>query len=296
MLQSTLECFFNQSCLDILISLTGALHNISPLNMAAPLSRFHPITTIGTIYENLMIESWQNTSDFAAYFHTCARRICTHSYVKRFVFVYMVTVLIGLFGGLNVTFRLVSPFIVKILLRFGHRTARAFEPVQAPGPRQGELELVLQSLRFDTIFLGVWHHLRNFLELIRHRTMAFNLFKKNSTDEQHGIYSTRLYCTLLMIGMSILVIFAATASDSQVITVRNPTIDQLEELNRLYPSTLSCPCQQLSMPRSTFMCVEARFHPFCTSTFVREGGWLQYWPMRFLNGSVDPRPPFPQLR
>ncbi|CAF4203593.1 unnamed protein product, partial [Rotaria sordida] len=60
----------------------------------------------------------------------------------------------------------------------------------------------------------------------------------------------------------------------------------------MYSSILSCPCRNSSIPRSKFISIEVEIHPFCTSNFVRDDRWLQYWTMKFLNGSIDPTPSF----
>ncbi|CAF4333061.1 unnamed protein product, partial [Rotaria sordida] len=49
--QSTLECFYNQTCLDIVISLTGALRTVSPLNISNSNSRFSPTTTVAVLFD-----------------------------------------------------------------------------------------------------------------------------------------------------------------------------------------------------------------------------------------------------
>ncbi|CAF4284284.1 unnamed protein product, partial [Rotaria sordida] len=58
----------------------------------------------------------------------------------------------------------------------------------------------------------------------------------------------------------------------------------------MYSSILSCPCRNSSIQRSTFISSEVQIHPFCTSSFVRDDRWLQYWTMKFLDGSIDPTP------
>ncbi|CAF4626332.1 unnamed protein product, partial [Rotaria sp. Silwood2] len=62
--------------------------------------------------------------------------------------------------------------------------------------------------------------------------------------------------------------------------------------NEMYSLILSCPCSRLPMLRSTFMHYEVQFHPFCTSSFIRDELWLQYFKMEFLNGTIDPTPSF----
>ena len=117
LLQSTLECFFDRTCLDMITTFTGGLAVASPLNFTLGLSRFSPNMTVDTIFNEMMIESWHNTSNFADYFHWCAPTYCTYSYSQRLSFVYMITTLIGLIGGLNVALYIIIPLVVTFFIR-----------------------------------------------------------------------------------------------------------------------------------------------------------------------------------
>ncbi|CAF1106786.1 unnamed protein product [Rotaria sordida] len=217
LLQSTLECFYNQSCLDIVISLTDALRTVSALNISNSFSRFSPTTTIGILFDNLMVESWENSTDFAAYFQTCAPKACSYSYLQRFFLTYMIATMASIFGGLSVALRITSPWFVKFILRLSCRQVRML-----------------------------------------------------ATNEGHE----------------------PNRISSQQIIVRNPTMDQFEYLHDMHSSILSCPCRYSFIPRSTFISNEIQIHPFCKSSFIHDDRWFQYWTMKFLNGSIDPSPPF----
>ncbi|CAF4267959.1 unnamed protein product [Rotaria sp. Silwood2] len=249
LLQSTLECLYNQSCLDILISLTGAVQTTSALNISNSFSKFNPTTTIGILFDNLMIESWENSTDFATYFQKCAPKACSYSYVQRFFLIYMITTLASIFGGLNIALRIISPLFVKFILRLSCRRVRTLEADAEHGPKRN-----LQD------------HVSNFIKLIFDKVVTLNLFKTTFANVQHV--------------------------SSQQVIVRNPSLDQFKDLHDTYSSMLSCPCRRSLIPRSTFFFCEAYFHPFCKSSFVRDDRWHQYWTMRFLNGTVDPMPPF----
>ena len=98
---STLECFYSPTCLKKLAIFTKSSSIPSPLNTSIP-NRFTPIssTTIGTLIDELFIESWQNTSNYSSYYSTCAPSNCRYTYVKRNGIVYMLTTILGLYGGL----------------------------------------------------------------------------------------------------------------------------------------------------------------------------------------------------
>ncbi|CAF1297072.1 unnamed protein product [Rotaria sp. Silwood1] len=275
LLQSTLECFYNQSCLDMVVTLTGALPNASALNISSSSSRFDPQTTISFIFDNLMLECWHNSTDFAAYFRACAPKTCSYSYEQCFYLIYMITVVASLFGGLSKVLHVTSPLLVKCILRLCRQQVRTFEADEGR-----ESSTNCQG--------GIW----NIGKLAYQKATIFNLFKKTFTNVNHGIYSTRVYIIVLAVGIYILTIYSATTIVSTKMTVQNPNVSQFEELDKIYSSILSCPCHHSSMPRSTFLHYKIQFHPVCTSNFIRDEGWLQYWTMTFLIGTIDPTPSF----
>ena len=57
-LQSTLECFFNQTCLDAVQVEIASEKSISIPILDASSTRFSPEAFIGTILDELMIENW----------------------------------------------------------------------------------------------------------------------------------------------------------------------------------------------------------------------------------------------
>ncbi|CAF5044282.1 unnamed protein product, partial [Rotaria sp. Silwood1] len=78
MRQSTLECLYNQSCINA-ISLQPKISQPKALN--ASLSRFPLNSTIGSIFdESLFIESWQNRSSFEKYYAACAPQSLSYNY------------------------------------------------------------------------------------------------------------------------------------------------------------------------------------------------------------------------
>ncbi|CAF1640553.1 unnamed protein product, partial [Adineta ricciae] len=99
---STLECFYSSECLTDLAVFVNSSFVPSPLNQSIP-SRFTPIspTPIGTLIDELFIESWQNSSNYSSYYSICAPSNCRYTYVERNDFVYTLTTILGLYGGLT---------------------------------------------------------------------------------------------------------------------------------------------------------------------------------------------------
>ena len=123
--ESDLRCFFNRTCLNILLSkynvsipnrspLPPATLAINVLSHSIP-SLFAPNDTIGTIYKQLMIEEWKVISYYESYYAACAPPTCTYTITRRADYLYVVSTLVGVFGGLSVTFRLLASLLVRLI-------------------------------------------------------------------------------------------------------------------------------------------------------------------------------------
>ena len=123
LLQSTLECFYNQMCFDTLISMMNitASLNVTVLNISL-LSQFSKTAKIKEIVGMLMVEQWNSTIMFADYYNECAPIECTYMETSRYDMLYIITTLIGLVGGLVTGLKLIVPFIVN-LVRWKKREA-----------------------------------------------------------------------------------------------------------------------------------------------------------------------------
>lgn len=124
-LSSDLRCFFNRTCLNIILSmhdfdmlrrnpLPAASLNITALNSSVP-SRFLPNDTLLVIFSNLMVEEWQFSIDYEHYYASCAPNSCTYTISRRLDVIYIVTTIVGLFGGVSLTLRLLIPIVAKLI-------------------------------------------------------------------------------------------------------------------------------------------------------------------------------------
>ena len=126
-LQSTLECFYNQSCIDQMQVFVNEFSSVSPLSS---LSRFAQQTTVSELFDQLFTESWNEKKSFADYFQACSPHLCTYSYLRRFDLLYVIVTIIGLAGGLKTVMCFAAPRSVEIVRRIQkascwHKTADA---------------------------------------------------------------------------------------------------------------------------------------------------------------------------
>jgi len=103
LLKSTLEVFCNQTFINIL---TNSSDNFKKLNSSV--SNW----TIETLLSQMFVTHWSNQTLFEQYFNHCAPESCQYTVTESYDFLFIITILIGLFGGLNSVFKIIAPFII----------------------------------------------------------------------------------------------------------------------------------------------------------------------------------------
>ncbi|CAF3938909.1 unnamed protein product [Adineta steineri] len=122
-LLSTLECFYNQTCLNQLISFFPTNEKFLAMNFSEQ-SRFVINSTVQMIVNELMIEEWMANISYDKYFKQCAPNLCTYTKNEKYSFTFILTKIISLLGG----FTLVLGFIIQLIVRFIRRLPRT-EPI-----------------------------------------------------------------------------------------------------------------------------------------------------------------------
>ena len=137
LLLSTFECFYNQSCIQMLydwrlFEIADVVYpltlNVTPLDADLP-SRFSPTTTLDVIVSSLLVEEWINTTDVEMHYERCKPAICTYIYTAGFETIYVITTIFGLLGGLFLILRLSTPLIIQLSMEgIRRRRARRIRP------------------------------------------------------------------------------------------------------------------------------------------------------------------------
>lgn len=125
--RSTLECYFNQSCIDTLKFYLGVNQSlaIKPLDSNA-ISSFNITSPLDYIITNLMVDRWVMNDSFKNYFEECHPSSCYYTLVTRMPLIVILTTLIGLYGGLAKVLRILVPLIMRFIRRGGQ--AQALQP------------------------------------------------------------------------------------------------------------------------------------------------------------------------
>ena len=120
-LASTLECYYDQECILL-------LHDELP-NQAQTLSAdlnkyFSTNATVLSLLSRLMIDQLEMEISIAQFFAQCKPLYCSYTQTKVFDILFIVTAIIGIFGGLSFFLKQLAPYITAIILyRSSRRSA-----------------------------------------------------------------------------------------------------------------------------------------------------------------------------
>jgi hypothetical protein len=128
--------------------------------------------------------------------------------------------------------------------------------------------------------LSFGQKLKNFARKIINSIRTLNLFRRSppSNDEYQlktEKISTFVYIILLIIGCLVLLVFIATQTVSQIITIKTPSSNEYQTLYDQQHEKLSCPCSTITSEYADFLWINPVFHPICTSDFVHDN-WIKY--------------------
>ncbi|CAF3367477.1 unnamed protein product [Rotaria sp. Silwood1] len=111
LLQSTLECLYNISCINMLRFLYNhTSFTVNPLN--STLSSFN--STVQSLVDRLLVDQWETNVSYEQYYRACTPLSCTYTIRERRNLAYIITSIIGLYGGLTIVLKLIVPELVKI--------------------------------------------------------------------------------------------------------------------------------------------------------------------------------------
>ncbi|CAF1531434.1 unnamed protein product [Adineta ricciae] len=142
---STLECFYNQSCLSLIHRHTNYQenHSISILNIS---HHFPPNTTINELIDKSFVEQWSIKPSYTSYYYQCMSLLCSYTYIETFNILYIITLFLSFQGGLTLVLKWVCPKIVRIFMKiyfYYTRQRSSIHPVSS-------LEMSLNNIHIDT--------------------------------------------------------------------------------------------------------------------------------------------------
>ena len=111
-LQSTPECFYEQRCLDALMTLFNIHQNFTAMPYPQ-FSRFLPNTSIQSLTDQMMVEIWNFTISYSSYYDRCAPKSCIYSNKEKSGVWAVLFKLIGILGGTNMILGIFIPLSIR---------------------------------------------------------------------------------------------------------------------------------------------------------------------------------------
>ncbi|CAF1441651.1 unnamed protein product [Adineta ricciae] len=256
---STTECLYDDSCLTSIgthINYTSTkISSFSKLNQS--------LSTVNTTYETLVnslfIQKWITNRSFDDYFDECQPLYCQYTNEVGESWSVIVTSTISLYGGLRIVLSPIILFLAGFVLKNCQH-------------RQTNTDNNSSNLSIETCCSQSIRSIWDFFK-------KYNLFNSSSSDERskrNQILSTRIYCVLLPILLTIFGVYLLLEKQTKLITIKNPTQNQFEQLENISVNNLFCPCSDISIKYDTFLSLQPRYHPICSSVFSSTL-WLKNW-------------------
>ncbi|CAF1670819.1 unnamed protein product, partial [Adineta ricciae] len=122
LLQSNLQCFYDNNCVKRLKSyFTESIPmNVTALNVSLS-NHFRMNSTIESILNELMVEEWKSSTTYEKYYNECQPAICSYTELAKNGVVYIVTIVIGLIGGLITVLKILVPGLVTFISNMKRR-------------------------------------------------------------------------------------------------------------------------------------------------------------------------------
>ncbi|CAF1361513.1 unnamed protein product [Rotaria magnacalcarata] len=102
-----------------------------------------------------------------------------------------------------------------------------------------------------------------------------NLFNDDNTaatpeaeETRDQIRATRIYVVLLNVSLSVLVILSSLAPRNESVTIKKTSLATYEQLQMVYPDTLSCPCQNIAISHDSFISIIPTYRQVCSSDLI----------------------------
>ena len=101
--------------------------------------------------------------------------------------------------------------------------------------------------------------------------LELNVFKdssRNTETTREQRLATRLFLIILGISLVSVGSYAFLSTQTDTITINNPSMNDFAHLSQLHPDSLRCPCSQIAVKYSDVIEIKPVFHQVCSSVIV----------------------------
>jgi hypothetical protein len=236
--QSTLQCFYNQTCLDeirLQLTTTYAPSTTAPpptFNAMAPTNRWptESTETIQSIVNRLMVIEWRTNISFANYYLSCAPTHCVLEYRSRQDLFLTLVAVFSVLGGLSTGLKLLMLILVRTA-----ETLSAFDG-----------HVVIRRLFVDMF-----------------------------TCQRREQIVSRVRLAIFLVLVCVFYLISFVPSRVLIVSINKPSLSLYEDLLKTHRQSFQCSCSKISFNYETFLSIDFRSHAICSSPFVSED-WILY--------------------
>ena len=120
LLHSSLTCFFDVDCLDIVTSAFSSYESL-PSSVTVIDDSYLIIstrnTTVTALADKMFIERWNSTVTYSGYFSACSPLYCTYEYNNHRPLLEVFSAVLSLIGGLSAVLQILLPRVVRFILK-----------------------------------------------------------------------------------------------------------------------------------------------------------------------------------
>ncbi|CAF1429583.1 unnamed protein product [Adineta ricciae] len=314
LLLSRTTCFYDEKCLDIIKNYmnpnTQLYEQLYSLYIDEE-SQYETNVTIETLIDHLFIEKWNDFYKYDKYYNSCKPSFCSYKIEQKPVFLYILTKLIRVYGGLTIIMRLLIPNIVRLIRRKRQRQERGIDLYgileKAIVINFKETRQIKESNGMDSLSTFIYsimnrigeqymssnkaYYLMRFalttirfnrfyyaFQICENKLFQLNIFRTQSNN-QHSIrkqiLSTRVYLIIFTVVLLTYIIYVSLHKKIISVTLPLTSLTQYQQLYIQYPDTLICPCSEISIKYEEFIKFKPIYHEVCSSDFISQK-WIDY--------------------
>ncbi|CAF1393961.1 unnamed protein product [Adineta ricciae] len=273
-LLSTLECLYNETCFSYITNQINPL--ISPQNFSLLKSSLlsmnqSPYDPINSLVNKLFIQSWENKSSYESYFDACSPSTCQYTYYSRFYIISIITIYIGSLGGLHLVLHFLVPYIIKLLSQIWNTIISR---------RRNTIRPIIEIASIRTV---CHNRLLVLFKYIKKCIVEIDLFSTIPPSQDEKIIRrsrrlTRIYLSLIIISLFILVIYTLISKETSIVIVESPSRSEYLRLSNQYPLTFQCSCANIAVKYDKFITqFKPDYHSICSNDFLLSDRYDTPW-------------------
>ncbi|CAF1531886.1 unnamed protein product [Adineta ricciae] len=119
LLSSNLQFLYYKSYIERIRSIYRWVEEVEVSRLEKSISNIYSEnSSVQELINKIMIDQWNSLIMYEKYYNECYPKLCTYSYQTRNDFIYIITTLVGLIGGVITTLKFIVPRIVKLFRRY----------------------------------------------------------------------------------------------------------------------------------------------------------------------------------